>query len=153
MDRKSLFERDVHHVMHFSPSSQVPKIMSFDSKTDAENVFDALSSDVSARSRVAKSGDGYVVYENGEVLSIAHGIVRSRGVKKTVPYVAVSLDGALNVDVFQKRSEARKVYNSIKTEYTSSSGFEEIGTCFSVGDDVSVSLGNARVVGDDWKVV
>lgn len=72
-----------------------------------------------------------------------------------VPFVAVNLDGNLQVTVFEDGRDAREMYNSIRDEYTSSPSFEESddGRQFSVDESEgpSVMVGKANYVKKNTK--
>ena len=72
-----------------------------------------------------------------------------------LPYVAVNLDGDLQVTVFENEKDAREMYEALKSEYASSSSFEENEdkTEFTVDDEVGpcVKVGKANYVGNNTK--
>lgn len=72
-----------------------------------------------------------------------------------LPFVAVVLDGDLQVTIFEDKKDAKEMYNSIKEEYSSLPSFDESedGTQFSVdeSDGPSVKVGNASYVKKNTK--
>lgn len=75
-----------------------------------------------------------------------------------LPFVAVVLDGDLQVTVFEDKKDAKKMYNSIKEEYASLPSFDESddGTQFSVDESEgpSVKVGDASYVkkSTKWRI-
>lgn len=72
-----------------------------------------------------------------------------------LPFVAVVLDGDLQVTVFESKKDAKEMYKYIREEYASSPSFDESedGTQFSVDEDEgpSVKLGSASYVKKNTK--
>lgn len=73
----------------------------------------------------------------------------------SMPFVAVNLDGNIQITVFDDDKDARDMYESIRKEYDSSPSFEENeeGTEFSVDEAVGpcVKIGRANHVKRNMK--
>ena len=73
-----------------------------------------------------------------------------------MPYIAVSLNGNLEVTAFRTTRKAKRLYAAIRDRYKDCGSFEENGTCFSLDESEGpmVAFGIARIVDDDmrWRI-